>query len=93
MNTEATTVVRANPLLIFTWKDQTSEIISQLNKETRESQKKKQIQILEACYYLGKLWQDFQNDYNMTKEIRKVMKPALGLYRTYSTWKCAKRAY
>ena len=93
MNTEATTITRATPLLTFTWRDQTSEIISRLNQETRGSQREKQIQTLEACYYLGKLRQDFQNNYKITKEIRKAMKAALGSYRTYSTWKCAERAY
>ena len=93
MNTEASTVTRATPLLTFTWRNQTSEIISRLNQETRGSQREKQIQILEACYYLGKLRQDFQDNYKVTKEIKKDMRATLGSYRTHSTWKCAERAY
>ena len=45
-------LVRVTPLLATTWKAQVEEIISRIQKGTCGQDRKKQIQTLEACYYL-----------------------------------------
>lgn len=83
--------LRERPLLTFGWKDQANEIITRLNQEIRGSQREKQVQTLEACYYLGQLLEEFKSDSKVLEAIKKLFKASLGTRRTYNFWKGAKR--
>ncbi|CAG8759744.1 24417_t:CDS:2, partial [Gigaspora rosea] len=58
-----------------------AKIISDLTEEKHNTplrnQKEKQVQTLEACYYLGKLQEEFQDDHMISKEIREQIKSSL----------------
>jgi len=87
------TPFRANPLLTFSWKDKVNEIIHRLNREIRGSQREKQVHTLEACYYLGTILNEFQNNPKVSKEIRQLLKNSLGTYKMYNFWKGANRIH
>ncbi|CAG8829836.1 8482_t:CDS:2, partial [Gigaspora rosea] len=69
----------ADPLLTYAWKDQVNEII--------QKPKRKQVRTLEACYYLGKLQEEFQDVPTISKEIREQIKHSLGSIQTNKVWK------
>ncbi|CAG8711631.1 14804_t:CDS:2, partial [Gigaspora rosea] len=77
-----------------------AKIISDLTEEkhntplqTRGNQKEKQVQTLEAYYYLEKLQEEFQDNPIISKEIRELIKSFLESARTNKIWKGTKWIY
>ena len=75
------------------YKEKLKEIISYLKVESRGKQREQHIKTLEACYYLGQLWENSKENRQRIKYTRNTLKKSLEPRWADRIWKCAEQVY